>query len=111
MLQASNTLLHRVMWRYTKTHMQLTREDLSEGQLVGEDRLQEDFLAQIGTLQSVVCKCTRKARAWGRLSNGWYSSTNAKAFQEGASMTVPNFSVIILSIFAVAWSMAVLTSS
>ncbi|CAB1106918.1 unnamed protein product [Ectocarpus sp. CCAP 1310/34] len=83
MLQAINTLLHRVMWRYTKAHMQSTREDLSEGQLVGEDRLHEDFLAQIGTLESVVCKCTRKARAWGRLSNGGYSSTNAKAFQEG----------------------------
>ncbi|CAB1107708.1 unnamed protein product [Ectocarpus sp. CCAP 1310/34] len=81
--EAINTLLHRVMWRYTKAHMQSTREDLSEGQLVGEDRLHEDFLAQIGTLESVVCKCTRKARAWGRLSNGGYSSTNAKAFQEG----------------------------
>ncbi|CAB1106873.1 unnamed protein product [Ectocarpus sp. CCAP 1310/34] len=81
--EAINTLLHRVMWRYTKAHMQSTREDLSEGQLVGEARLHEDFLAQIGSLESVVCKCTRKARAWGRLSNGGYSSTNAKAFQEG----------------------------
>ncbi|CAB1109367.1 unnamed protein product [Ectocarpus sp. CCAP 1310/34] len=45
--EAINTLLHRVMWRYTKAHMQSTREDLSEGQLVGEDRLHEDFLAQV----------------------------------------------------------------
>ncbi|CAB1104444.1 unnamed protein product [Ectocarpus sp. CCAP 1310/34] len=47
--EAINTLLHRVMWRYTKAHMQSTREDLSEGQLVGEDRLHEDFLAQFMT--------------------------------------------------------------
>ncbi|CAB1109855.1 unnamed protein product [Ectocarpus sp. CCAP 1310/34] len=39
-------------------------------------------VAEIGSLESVVCKCTRKARAWARLSNGGYSSTNAKAFQE-----------------------------
>ncbi|CAN0338217.1 unnamed protein product, partial [Ectocarpus sp. 12 AP-2014] len=28
-LQAINTLLHRVMWRFTKAHMQSTRQDLS----------------------------------------------------------------------------------
>ncbi|CAN0516301.1 unnamed protein product, partial [Ectocarpus sp. 12 AP-2014] len=101
--EAINTLLHRVMWRFTKAHMQSTRQDLSEGQLLGEERLHEDFLAQvitpallhaandiaalpvveIGTHESVVCKCGRKARAWGRLSNGGFSSTNARAFQEG----------------------------
>ena len=46
-LQVLDTLLHRVMWRYTKAHMQSTRSDLSEGQLLGEERLHEDFLAQV----------------------------------------------------------------
>ncbi|CAB1118222.1 unnamed protein product [Ectocarpus sp. CCAP 1310/34] len=57
--EAINTLLHRVMWRYTKTHMQSTREDLSEGQLVGEDRLHEDFLAQVTHCSRLVCRLCR----------------------------------------------------
>ncbi|CAM9884965.1 unnamed protein product, partial [Ectocarpus fasciculatus] len=33
-----------------------------------------------GTHGSIVCKCTRNARVWGRLSNGGYSTTNARAY-------------------------------
>ncbi|CAN0466224.1 unnamed protein product [Ectocarpus sp. 12 AP-2014] len=67
--------------------MASTRQDLSERQLLGEDRLHEDFVAWAvtpallhapndiaalpingtGTHESIACKCTRKARAWGRL--------------------------------------------
>ncbi|CAM9198523.1 unnamed protein product [Ectocarpus sp. 13 AM-2016] len=85
--------------RVTKAHTASTRQDLSERQLLGEDRLHEDFVAQvvtpsllhvandiaahplneIGKHESIVWKCTRKERAWGRLSNGGYSTTNARA--------------------------------
>ncbi|CAN0284161.1 unnamed protein product, partial [Ectocarpus sp. 13 AM-2016] len=88
--------------RVTKAHMASTRRDLSERQLLGEDRLYEDFVAQvvtpaqlhaandtaahpvneIGKHGSIVCKCTRKARAWGRLCNGGHSTTNATAYSK-----------------------------
>ncbi|CAM9877502.1 unnamed protein product [Ectocarpus sp. 8 AP-2014] len=95
--------------RVTKAHMASTRQDLSERQLLGEDQLHEDFVAQvvhqvvtpallhaandiaahpvneIGKHESIVCKCTRKARAWGRLSNGGYSTTNARAYSKRVS--------------------------
>ncbi|CAM9792190.1 unnamed protein product [Ectocarpus sp. 12 AP-2014] len=91
----------------TKAHMASTRQDLSERQLLGEDPLHEDFVAQvvtpallhaandiaahpvneIGKHESIVCKCTRKARAWGRLSNGGYSTTNARAYSKRVSGT------------------------
>ncbi|CAM9732261.1 unnamed protein product [Ectocarpus sp. 8 AP-2014] len=35
-----------MVWRATKAHVASARQDLSERQLLGEDRLHEDFVAQ-----------------------------------------------------------------
>ncbi|CAN0039857.1 unnamed protein product [Ectocarpus sp. 4 AP-2014] len=83
-----------MVWRVTKAHVLSTRQD----------RLHEDFVVtpallhaandiaalpvnEIGTHESIVCRCTRKARAWGRLSNGGYSTTNARAYSKRVSGT------------------------
>ncbi|CAN0009077.1 unnamed protein product [Ectocarpus sp. 6 AP-2014] len=99
--------LRDMVLRVTKAHMASTRKDLSERQLLEEDRLHEDFVAQVvtsallhtanniaahpvnevGKHESIVCKCTRKARACGRLCNGGFSTTNARAYSKRVSGT------------------------
>ncbi|CAM9818341.1 unnamed protein product [Ectocarpus fasciculatus] len=95
-------LFHRIMFRFLKAHQASSREPLSLEYLLGPERLHDDFLAQvatpallhaandiaalpineIGTHETIICKVTRKARAWSALKNGGYGSANARAFQE-----------------------------
>ncbi|CAB1102409.1 unnamed protein product [Ectocarpus sp. CCAP 1310/34] len=95
-------LMSRIMWRFTKAHQASTRKAITLGYLLGPERLKEDFLGQvvtpallhaandiaalpvneIGTHETIVCKVTRKSRAWIKLSAGGFGSANARAFQE-----------------------------
>ncbi|CAB1105788.1 unnamed protein product [Ectocarpus sp. CCAP 1310/34] len=95
-------LMTRIMWRFTKAHQASTRKAITLGYLLGPERLKEDFLGQvvtpallhaandiaalpvneIGTHETIVCKVTRKSRAWIKLSAGGFGSANARAFQE-----------------------------